>query len=502
MMMCEKLSMLMFGLFLVIFVTFAYQVTGREESSSYYTAAVVAHTPFLKEDNGPLTLKENADAYIKYIEEASQHGADIIVFPERGLTSMLVPDRPQMDLWTTVIPSAQDEYVPCTRSDIKDVSETLTRLSCAARKNRIYVVVNIAEKDGIYYHNSNVVFDRTGKIIARYRNVNVYEEPSFDKPTAEVVTFDTDFGVKFGILIGFDTLFSEPALNLTRMLDVSNIVYSFAWYSEVPFLTPVQVHAGWAYSYDVNLLAAGCHNPEWGSSGSGIYWGRDGVRNMTMISNLKHRLLISRVPKNRNPQSCAADTEGDCTTTTHNYMPPLPDWHKTFDYNEIKLYHVEFTEFGYVQLNDTQLAQTICQNNLCCDFDISAEGIDSTPVNYRAVVFDGIRPYGYTLVGGARVCGLIQCANESITSCGSFMQTNTTFTHVTIRATFGEDYSSTITFPSVLNPALLPFDHWTFTEEEDGNQTIVTMILTEPTSELVTFGTFSRVFSRDKWILP
>ncbi|XP_017892651.2 uncharacterized protein LOC108632512 [Ceratina calcarata] len=123
MMMCEKLSMLVFGLFLVIFVTFAYQVTGREDFSNYYTAAVVAHTPFLKEDNGPLTIKENADAYMRYIEEASQYGADIIVFPEHGLTSVFVPDKSQMDLWRTVVPSAQDEYVPCTRNDIKGVSE-------------------------------------------------------------------------------------------------------------------------------------------------------------------------------------------------------------------------------------------------------------------------------------------------------------------------------------------------------------------------------------------
>ncbi|XP_017892649.1 vanin-like protein 2, partial [Ceratina calcarata] len=439
---------------------------------------------------------------IRYIEEASQHGADIIVFPETGLTSMLLPDKTQMDLWTMEVPSAQDEYVPCTRNDIKDVSETLMRLSCAARKNSIYVVVNIAEKDGIYHYNSNVVFDRTGKIIARYRKTNLYDEPSFDKPTPEVVTFDTDFGVKFGIIICFDILFTEPTLNLTRTLGVSNIVYTFAWYSEVPFLTAAQVHAGWAYSQNINLLAAGCHNPELGSSGSGIYWGRDGIRNVTMISNLKHRLLISRVPKNRNPQTCDADTEGDCTTTTHNYMPALPDWQKTFDYNEVKMWHNDFTVFEYVQLNDTQFAQTICQNNLCCDFDISAKSIDSTPVNYRAVVFDGIRPYGYGMDGGTRVCGLIQCANESITSCGSLMQTNTTFTHVTIRATFGEDYSSTVTFPSVLNNAFLPFDHFTFTEVEDGNQTNVTMTLTEPTSDLVTFSIYSRVFSRDKWNLP
>lgn len=53
----------------------------------------------------------------------------------------------------------------------------MKKISCAAREKQIYVVINIAEKlsctgstcpkDKVFY-NSNVVFDRSGKIIARY----------------------------------------------------------------------------------------------------------------------------------------------------------------------------------------------------------------------------------------------------------------------------------------------------------------------------------------------
>lgn len=56
--------------------------------------------------------------------------------------------------------------------------QALRKISCAAKDNKIYVVINIAEKapctdvscprDKMFYYNSNVVFDRTGKIIARY----------------------------------------------------------------------------------------------------------------------------------------------------------------------------------------------------------------------------------------------------------------------------------------------------------------------------------------------
>lgn len=56
----------------------------------------------------------------------------------------------------------------------------------------------------------------------------------------EIVSFITDFGVKFGTFICFDILFREPAIQLTRVHQVTDIVYSTAWFSEVPFLTGKQ----------------------------------------------------------------------------------------------------------------------------------------------------------------------------------------------------------------------------------------------------------------------
>lgn len=63
-------------------------------------------------------------------------------------------------------------------------------------------------------------------------------EPHFDVTSVpEIVTFDTDFGVKFGTFICFDILFYEPALQLTRLREVTDIAYTTAWFSEAPFLT-------------------------------------------------------------------------------------------------------------------------------------------------------------------------------------------------------------------------------------------------------------------------
>lgn len=50
-----------------------------------------------------------------------------------------------------------------------------------------------------------------------------------------MVTFETDFGVRFGMHICFDILFKTPAQDAA--MEVGNIVYSTAWFSETPFLT-------------------------------------------------------------------------------------------------------------------------------------------------------------------------------------------------------------------------------------------------------------------------
>lgn len=119
----------------------------EQNSSDYYTAAVVEFSPTYHWHDAALTLRKNTNAYIEYIEKASKQvssiefhcvivfrnmliliwefatqGADIIVFPEDGLTSIYLPDKSQMDSWTTVIPSAVDEYIPCTGTDV-NVSE-------------------------------------------------------------------------------------------------------------------------------------------------------------------------------------------------------------------------------------------------------------------------------------------------------------------------------------------------------------------------------------------
>lgn len=71
----------------------------------------------------------------------------------------------------------------------------------------------VCGKDGKILYNTNVVFDRNGTVISKYRKYNLYNEKVIaieEKP--ELATFTTDFGIQFGHFICFDIMFKKPAM--------------------------------------------------------------------------------------------------------------------------------------------------------------------------------------------------------------------------------------------------------------------------------------------------
>ena len=99
---------------------------------------------------------------------------DIIVFPEGGLVGVRNAAVP------TLVPSADEQVTPCTAPE-SATSKTLRELSCLAAAHEMYLAVNLNEKfpckagqdkdcrsEGFFHYNTEVVFDRTGKIVARW----------------------------------------------------------------------------------------------------------------------------------------------------------------------------------------------------------------------------------------------------------------------------------------------------------------------------------------------
>lgn len=233
---------------------------------------------------------------------------DIIVFPEMTLNRMET---------AVEIPEPEEKVSPCN-SDKYPAGNSMKQISCAAKTHQRYVVVNMITKakcpdlemianndtrncsaraDGFSYYNTNLVFDRNGTLISRYRKFNLFGE-EVDKPLKpHMSTFVTDFGVKFGHFICFDLAFRFPALELVRTENVTDIIFPTMWYSEMPFLTATQVQQNWAYTNNVNLLAAGANFPDIGSTGTGIFAGRRGSLISVMEGANRTTLYVETVPK-------------------------------------------------------------------------------------------------------------------------------------------------------------------------------------------------------------
>ncbi|XP_070524082.1 vanin-like protein 1 isoform X2 [Cardiocondyla obscurior] len=472
--------------------------------SMTYIAAVVEYPPKYF-SNANETLNVNSDAYVRLIRTASLSNADIIVFPEDGLTTVNLPEREEMGDWTTIIPSPMDFYKPCTQNTI-EVSNTLKKISCAARDNEIYVVINIAEKapcnnipcprDKVFYYNSNVVFDRKGMIIARYRKTNLYGEHQFNVTLhPEVVSFNTDFGVKFGTFICFDILFFEPALILTRIKEITDIVYPTAWFSETPFLTAVQTQAGWSYAEDVNLLASGYNRPSFGNVGSGIYLGRKGVGKKIMPKTTHEEILIFEVPKiikTKHNENYHDFSKSQAQRTSLDYQQKNQVNDAMITINEILLKH-EDIQIYQTFLLEKSTEKSICQNNFCCEFKVEITKADPS-VKYRLAVFNGARRY-YLDDAYVRACGIIQCSNDSVLSCNSVQESQTVFHNIEISTTLHNNKGELI-MPSTLNSDLLTLENWTFNKHAHDNHVHVNMLLNSNTNNLVTFGIYVRNFDK------
>ena len=125
--------------------------------------------------------------------------------------------------------------------------------------------IKCLHSDGYNLYNTNLVFDRTGALVAKYWKQNLFFEPVFDVPSEPIyTTFTTDFGVTFGTFTCFDSLWNQSfdliqnvnidifkqtqaqksSLNLffVQFPNVTDIAFPTSWVDEVPFFTAVQVN--------------------------------------------------------------------------------------------------------------------------------------------------------------------------------------------------------------------------------------------------------------------
>ena len=235
-----------FSVFLYISATPDVTTHRQEISGGFYIAAVSEHEIFMgTQDSSPDELLDaNINIYEEQIALAKEKGAQILVFPEFGLTAVNSNNASRADLYPFAerIPESSDKINPCFNSDYK-TSPILYRISCAAQKYSLTVLVNTIDwidcdvtvdsncpADGHYQYNTDVVFDETGLLVAKYHKS--HEWPPFigaydQAPEITHVTYTSSFGVTFGLFICYDIVFPDPA-KVLRSEGIAHFLYSVA----------------------------------------------------------------------------------------------------------------------------------------------------------------------------------------------------------------------------------------------------------------------------------
>lgn len=155
--------------------------------------------------------------------------------------------------------------------------------------------------------------------------------------------------------------------------------------------------------------------------------------------------------------------------------------------DNISLYHSELLEGN--------VTKTLCHNNHCCNFTIETGKLDKK-VQYRLIVFNGIRNIADIRWVGVRLCAVVQCSNDTIESCGSVVNSETTFNAISISGKFDESKNSLI-MPNTLNNLLMPLSNWTYEEYSHNDHKHVFIHSNKSITNPVTFGVYCRDYDKD-----
>ncbi|KAJ6635920.1 Vanin-like protein 1 [Pseudolycoriella hygida] len=456
------------------------------------------------------TLESNLAKYLEIMMNAPSN-LDIIVFPEMTLNQLET---------ALEIPEIEEKVSPCENTSYV-ATNVLKQISCSAKMLQRYVVVNmvtkakcpdsdmIAEKDprkcsdrsdGFSYYNTNVVFDRSGTLISRYRKFNLFGE-KVDKPfQPSMVHFDTDFGVRFGHFICFDLQFRYPALELVRNFNITDIVFTSMWYSELPFLTAVQLQQYWAFSNDVNLLAAGSNNPTIASTGTGIYAGRKGSLISVMERTNSSKLFTATVPKKGSGDNITFNEFA--IRYPKSEMASLDLWR-----DQLEPYSMLFLEDDPMTLKVSNKVKQ-CHGDFCCIFDYTFERTTTQPhYRYALAVYHGKRTFSGLADGGVIVCAVIACQSDDVATCGVRNETLDFVHHwhnlqICGAIPYGQQYNF---MPNTLDASIMPFgvnelSYEQITVQDDTGAfwyNISIRLTNFSRQEFYTFGIYGRDFNLD-----
>ncbi|KAL3991490.1 hypothetical protein ACER0C_011115 [Sarotherodon galilaeus] len=336
-----------------------------------------------------------------------------------------------------------------------------------------------------------------GLLVARYHKHNLYFEASCDTPPEpEIITFDTPFAGKFGLLICFDILFHDPTVLLVQR-GVHQLIFPTAWMNQLPLLDSIQFQQAFSLAANVTLLAVNIRNDRLIMTGSGIYTPFSATYHHARKGDPEEgRLLVARVPVLEPlevKQSAAKEVEaggGESTisaATDSGYCyqdscddPPPPSY-PTF------ISSMMYDTFTFVLLNETQGDIKVCNGTFCCR------------LQYRWLLQDHKELYAFGALAGThtvngryalQVCAVVCCAGLDQSSCGQEAEEAESKMDFLLEGNFDTKY----VYPSILTSRMFLEQPESLEKAADGR---LTMKHSNTKGGLVTACLYGRMYHLD-----
>jgi len=166
----------------------------------------------------------NTKVAMKYIKEAKESGADIVLFPECFLTAYCCPDIVEELLPLEELEN-DSEFIDWCNSAVTEEEEHVLQIRKLAKELQIGVVITAFTKGEKYPQNTAFIIDRNGDIILKYSKVHTcdfdWERYLESGQEFKVCEFD---GVNIGVMICYDREYPESAREL--MLLGAEIIFN------------------------------------------------------------------------------------------------------------------------------------------------------------------------------------------------------------------------------------------------------------------------------------
>lgn len=510
---------------------------GAQEDAGpdFFTAAVFEHRHRHTETDSPNEAKrKNLHFFEKAAEEASKKGADIIVFNEYGLLSYST-DRDEVRKYAEHVPEpTKQNFNPCEEMNKLKDSPVLVTFSCMAKKHKIYVVGNMVGKqpcdstsqtcdaddlencdstgskcpaDQVFLYNTNVAFNREGRLIARYYKLHPYLEVVNTPETHEYSFFTTEFGV-FGMVVCFDSYFKE-SVNLVEKYKVETIIFSTYWFDDVCPFHSVEFQQGWALSNGANFLASNIHLPGTGSLGSGIYSKYYGALKYSYNPDGQSKLLVAKVPRTRSSEPFPNERTTEITVITEDAVRDQEETGENFPrhcYDKIvgkatddgvdyRCFKQKLARYSVKKLETPSGVLEECHNGMCCSISYSAESMEE---DFYLIVFNGTNEAVNFYFWCEENCLLVRCDPFEEKPCALLSpESKTVFHTLEMKASF----TAQRILPAVTKTRyrFAPKSEWTF--ETAGNSATL-KFKSQSRVPLLKAGFFGRCYDRDPPFKP